>query len=545
VNIFLFLKSSKKSKLIESNNLSMKIKRLPLQVILGLTFVLFLSSFMAFYPNGAPAAKTGSPGDGSNCTECHGGTASTVSGWITSNIPVQGYTPGQTYQITATNQITGSGKYGFEVSPQNVAGNLLGTLTAGTTSQLVGSGKYVTHTNATNSLSTWTFNWTAPAAGTGQVTFYGAFARNKPGPVRLSTLVVSEATAALPGAAGTITGTTAVCKNNSYNYSISSISGATSYVWTVPAGASISSGQGSTAITVNYGNSAVSGNVSVYGTNTAGNGAASNLAVAVSAAPSQPSAISGVSDPCSGSTQTYSVTNTSGVTFNWSVPSGSSIISGQGTNSISVTVGSTSGSISVAPSNTCGAGPNSSLAISITTLPGQSATPTGPDVVDLVFVSSSQYATTGASQGVTFQWEVSPANAGTIFGTGLTGTVEWNSSYLGMAQIRVKALGACGDGEWSLVKETEVLNTTGIIEGSSNINSSIYPNPSNGNFTVNPNWNKEQLTLLIMDASGREVFSKQVDGNISTNVEINASSGVYLLILTDGQQSVKKKLFIR
>jgi hypothetical protein len=67
----------------------------------GLIFILFFGSFVAFYPTGAPPSKTGSPGDGSNCTECHGGTPSTVAGWITSNIPVNGYTPGQTYQITA------------------------------------------------------------------------------------------------------------------------------------------------------------------------------------------------------------------------------------------------------------------------------------------------------------------------------------------------------------------------------------------------------------------------------------------------------------
>jgi hypothetical protein len=144
------------------------------------------------YPSGAPAGYTGSPSDGKNCTQCHGGTASNVTGWITSNIPTEGYTPGNTYNITVT--VTGSGAKGFEVSPQDLAGNLLGTLAAGTGCQLTGSGKYITHTGAMNgNPSMWTFPWTAPVSGTGDVTFYGAFAVSK-NTTKLSTLTVSEHT---------------------------------------------------------------------------------------------------------------------------------------------------------------------------------------------------------------------------------------------------------------------------------------------------------------------------------------------------------------
>jgi hypothetical protein len=130
--------------------------------------------------SGAPAGKTGSPGDASNCTSCHSGTATSQAGLITTNIPVAGYTPGQTYTITASIVSNPTAKFGFEVSPQNTAGVQKGTLvvTNSTETQLVGSGKYITHKTAgmagTGS-RTWTFDWTAPAAGNGAVTFYGAF----------------------------------------------------------------------------------------------------------------------------------------------------------------------------------------------------------------------------------------------------------------------------------------------------------------------------------------------------------------------------------
>ncbi|MFZ2911958.1 MAG: C10 family peptidase [Candidatus Absconditicoccaceae bacterium] len=81
--------------------------------------------------------------------------------------------------------------------------------------------------------------------------------------------------------------------------------------------------------------------------------------------PAQPSTITGSSTPCQNSTQIYSVTNVSGVTYTWTVPTGSTISNGQGSNSITVTIGATSGNISVTPSNACGNGTSRTLAVTI------------------------------------------------------------------------------------------------------------------------------------------------------------------------------------
>jgi hypothetical protein len=91
--------------------------------------------------------------------------------------------------------------------------------------------------------------------------------------------------------------------------------------------------------------------------------------------PSQPSAISGTTTVCSGSAQTYSVTNVSGVGYNWVLPGG---WSGSSTsNSINATVGSSGGNISVTPYNSatgCNnyAGSAQSVAVSV------NASPTAP-----------------------------------------------------------------------------------------------------------------------------------------------------------------------
>jgi len=131
--------------------------------------------------SGAPAGRTGSPGDAANCTGCHGGSPTSAFNILSSNIPVNGYKAGNTYTITATITSPGITKYGFQVSPQKPNGTKVGTIviTNATETQLIGSGKYITHktagTAAPSGTKTWTFNWTAPVAGTGSFSFYGAF----------------------------------------------------------------------------------------------------------------------------------------------------------------------------------------------------------------------------------------------------------------------------------------------------------------------------------------------------------------------------------
>lgn len=201
----------------------------------GIISLLITSNAFA-YPSGAPAGYTGSPGDGHHCVSCHNGSAVTVTNWITSDIPAAGYTPGTVYNLTVT--VTGSGTKGFEVSPQNPSGLQLGTLAAGSGSKLVGGTKYVTHSSSSSAATKiWNFTWTAPAAGTGAVTFYGAFTVNKPA-TKLSTLQVSE-NAATPLSATATATPPVICLGQSSQLNVipAGGSGTYTYSWTsVPAG---------------------------------------------------------------------------------------------------------------------------------------------------------------------------------------------------------------------------------------------------------------------------------------------------------------------
>lgn len=153
--------------------------------------------------DGTEPGYTGSPGDSlKNCTACHGGKAYNEIGWIKSNIPTSGYIPGATYRIEAIGYGVTHNRFGFLISPQAINGNLLGTLELIDTvkTKLVGNSKYVTYTkNGVNGIDSlaWYFNWIAPAAGAGDVVFYGAFNSNQDGHkggdiTHLSTLRVKE-----------------------------------------------------------------------------------------------------------------------------------------------------------------------------------------------------------------------------------------------------------------------------------------------------------------------------------------------------------------
>ncbi|MEI7492389.1 MAG: T9SS type A sorting domain-containing protein [Bacteroidota bacterium] len=80
----------------------------------------------------------------------------------------------------------------------------------------------------------------------------------------------------LPSVAGTILGPDTVClEHQNYNYSITPLPDASSYGWTLPQGAVITSGQHTNRITVEFGTNALSGPVTAFGINSCGNGQAS------------------------------------------------------------------------------------------------------------------------------------------------------------------------------------------------------------------------------------------------------------------------------
>ncbi|HLG33929.1 MAG TPA: LamG-like jellyroll fold domain-containing protein [Bacteroidia bacterium] len=176
---------------------------------------------------------------------------------------------------------------------------------------------------------------------------------------------ISVTVNSLPATPGSITGqTTGVC-NSTKTYTIGAVGGATGYTWSVPSGASISSGQGTTSVNVLYTNTYTSGNISVVATNSCGSSGASSITT--TGVPAQPGNINGPASVCHNQNNViYNIAAVTGATsYTWTVPPGTQIKNGQGTVQIKVRFGNSAGNITVKANNACGSGPIRTLAIAM------------------------------------------------------------------------------------------------------------------------------------------------------------------------------------
>ncbi|MCF8231203.1 MAG: T9SS type A sorting domain-containing protein [Bacteroidales bacterium] len=154
---------------------------------------------------GSPGGKTGSPGDnGATCTDCHSGEATPQDDLISSDIPNNGFIPGETYTITAEITDDAAELLGFELTAEDNAGNKMGdfTITNETETQFTNGDKAVTHTSdgiePSGNSNSWSFEWTAPDQPDSEVTFYAAFnAANGNGATTGDNIYTSEMTAAI------------------------------------------------------------------------------------------------------------------------------------------------------------------------------------------------------------------------------------------------------------------------------------------------------------------------------------------------------------
>ncbi len=192
----------------------------------------------------------------------------------------------------------------------------------------------------------------------------------------------------LAGNIGAISGADSVCAVSTGNvYSVEPFANAAGYIWTVPSGAIITAGNNTNVITVSFAANAQSGDIAVYATDgTCYSFPSQPFQVTVSEMPDPAGNITGNQIVCEGDQGvSYSVPAIPGATgYNWSVPAGAVIASGQNTNAIVVNynTGSSSGNITVYGTNSCGLGNGSTpLVVDVAPLPGDAGAISGQTVI--------------------------------------------------------------------------------------------------------------------------------------------------------------------
>ena len=251
----------------------------------------------------------------------------------------------------------------------------------------------------------------------------------------------------VPAQPSVIVGNNPVCVGSTQTYSVINVP-FVNYTWSVTGtGWVINTGNGTNSITVTVGTA--NGVITVTPSNDCGSGTPMQRTITVDLAPpAQTSGIAGPINPCQASTVTYFVTNVTGVTYTWTVPPDWTIVTGNGSSSIQVLVGTNNGNITVVPSNGCGDGPASLLPVTVFLLPLDPGTITGP--VEFCEGTSVNYSVT-AVPGVTYQWQV-PADWGVISGQGTNSITVVAGELSGF--IIVTPYNACGSGPSSKLQIT-------------------------------------------------------------------------------------------
>lgn len=206
--------------------------------------------------------------------------------------------------------------------------------------------------------------------------------------------------------------------------------------------------------------------------------------------------------------------------------------------------------ISVFGSNECGDGfASDPLSVNLNPLPLQAAAPSGETYVCVNLIPSSDYTTTTTEFVTSYEWSVTPEEAGIITGNDTTGTVVWNQ-WEGTALIVVRGLNDCGEGIWSEAIEVFTDICTGLNEHNAIGQVTLLPNPNSGSFILKVIAAEEKaLNVKILSPLNTVVFEqKDIPCSGVLDLKINLpdiSPGTYLLFIEDAQSSVIEKLIIR
>ena len=345
----------------------------------------------------------------SNCPVSSSSPLFTISGGNSSNNPETAsatFIGGTTYYIRVFKYSTTDADSNFNIRITSAVLETPANITANPTTFCAGASVTFTATAVTNATS---YDWTVPAGWTINSTSSNTMTATVGATAGLVSAKavncygegvqrsVNFTPVVIPNTPSTITGNTNVCIGESTTYSVTSVSGATSYTWTLPSGWTGTSTTNSITVTP----SATSGTISVTANNTCGSSTPQTLAVTVNAVPGTPSVPTSDNAACGNVTLTRG-TPPAGEIWYWQ---GTNANGTSETDSSPTYSATTSGTYYIRSKNTTTGCWSSSSSIvvtvnsttNITTQPANQTATVGSPATFTV-------ATTGS--GLSYQWQV-------------------------------------------------------------------------------------------------------------------------------------------
>ncbi|MBK9639423.1 MAG: T9SS type A sorting domain-containing protein [Bacteroidetes bacterium] len=341
-----------------------------------------------------------------------------------------------------------------------------------------------------------------------------------------------------------ISGAAKACPTDVVTYSIATVARASSYLWTVPAGAAVVAGQGTNIVSVEFSAGFTGGPITVSAVNGCGSSPVRSRNISLNILPASASISGQNSGVCNATGVSYTVTPVVGAaSYFWSVPTGATIASGQGTGTIMVDFSGSygGGAISVVAQNGCGNG--AARSFTVTGAPGQASPITGS--VGLCANQNYIYDVNTIAGASTYTWTV-PSGFVINSGQGTkTINVKAGANPASGLTISVRASNACGTGPIRSINGISITLCPRIgEEGAMNI--VAYPNPVNDLLNVSFTSDKNQDVLVtMMDAAGRVVLNDNRNADEGVNkFEVSVkgmASGIYTMQLrtSDTVQKVR------
>ena len=310
------------------------------------------------------------------------------------------------------------------------------------------------------------------------------------------------------------------------------------FEWRVDGGRIIE-GQGTSRVVVDWdipGRNAVL----VRSKNVCGNSGTAGLEVIVSTTPEQINVLQGKGAVCIGASEAYSVDDILGTIFVWEV-SGGNILEGQGTNRILVQWNSIGNrTVRVSPNNPCGSGPSTTKEILVTSPPAKPSAISGPEKVGF----TEEIYSVSNVPAVNFQLSISDQGGRILSGQGSNRVIiRWERE--GDFNLRVTPMNGCNEGEASetTVNVNIITSIDREREGIHKIN--IYPNPSQGDFTLDLIGIGEIKQIRIINAYGQKLDTVKIENGLNQYQFKNIPKGLYTILIQTREKEYAQKVLVR
>ncbi|MFZ4464658.1 MAG: T9SS type A sorting domain-containing protein, partial [Bacteroidales bacterium] len=184
------------------------------------------------------------------------------------------------------------------------------------------------------------------------------------------------------------------------------------------------------------------------------------------------------------------------------------------------------------------------LQLTIMPLPAQAAVINGQSIVCMD--GENSYSTEIITFSDSYVWSLSPAEAGTISGNGTEISIQWTTSWTGMASIAVQGMNSCGVGGPSELFLVQVDDCTGIDDLAGTA-FTISPNPGNGLIQLNfAEAIGKPLSIRIVNLTGEKVFEALLSGRQNETIDARGlQNGIYFMLIDQDNNRISRKIVIQ